>query len=195
MNYSKEIIKKIYRNLPVELSQIVATQETSVINDEIAKKFSLTKEQRQEMGDEITTRLIGITPDEQFTINIETRLKVTREIAQKIVDEIGNRILSKISKQILSKQGKVAQEMLKSETTPKSVSLEIHPNNLPVIEPGEVAHDVPHVEEDTPVVGSRQQVVGEESKKEPTQAMPPAQKTPLTPHYPGGLDPYREPLV
>ena len=35
MPYSKETIKGIYRSLPRELSEVVATEETLKINDEI----------------------------------------------------------------------------------------------------------------------------------------------------------------
>ncbi len=169
MTYSKEIIKKIYRSLPDELKQIVATEETSAINNNIAKAYNLNSQQRLEMGDEITMRLLGITSKEVFATNLGSRLKIDSEIAQKIANDVKTRILAKIPEKILIAQ----QEYVQAKITKPAVP-EIAPVNLPMVESGEVAHDVPP---------ARQGLAG----SQPKVSLPDYR-------YEGGKDPYREPL-
>ena len=70
-------------------------------------------------------------------------------------------------------------------TAPVSVP-EIAPNNLPAVEKGETAHEVPHVEPNpsTPLGASNQPAT---NREQPKVSLPDYR-------YDGGKDPYREPL-
>ncbi|MBI2065743.1 MAG: hypothetical protein HYT68_01600 [Candidatus Zambryskibacteria bacterium] len=208
MTYSKEIVKKIYRSLPDELKQIVATQETSSINDETAQKYHLKTDQRLQMGDEVTMRLIGLTTENDFVKNIETRLKTTLEISQKIADDVKTKILSKAPEKLLRAQEEYAQTKLKElpqqtiasteissaplfNPTPTPKILEIAPKNLPIVEPGEIAHDV-RSESRSMNQESRTEIGKEDTKIEE----PEIKNTPAKDRgYPEDKDPYREPIA
>ena len=177
MSLSRENIKKIYKSLPEELNRVVATQETFAINDEVAKMYNLDKQQRLELGDEVTMRLLGLSSENDFVKNLETRLKTSPEISQKIADDVKSKILSKIPEKILRDQeNRVNIQAVKLSNIP-----EILPTNLPMVEKGEVVHEVPH---ESP---ARQDLAGSGLEK-PKMASVPDYR------YEKGKDPYREPL-
>ncbi len=181
MPYSKEIIRKIYQSLPEVIAQVTATPETASINDGIAKTYGLNREQRLEMGDEVTMRLLSITSDRAFATNLETRLKVSSEVAQKIANDVKNQVLSKIPEKALIEQEGVVHNMV------KDLSENIAPANLPMVEKGETAHEVPHVE----IPNTKKQEANniQTSKEERVQTTQPAKSA-----YANGQDPYREPF-
>ena len=223
MTYPKEIIKKVYRSLPSELAQIVGTQETSEINDKIAKTYNLSTEQRLKMGDEVTMRLLGLTPDKSFAENLKVRLKITPEVAQKITEEVKNRILSKVPEKILSAQETVRLKLEKTDgiivttlktkgdtikesergvinnkvTVPTAPAIKASPPNLPVLEP-DFAKETLMVKKnevayDAAPTAQSTEPLGKTAEPETKKE---ELKTPLPNYgYPPGKDPYREPLT
>lgn len=210
MDYPKEIIRKIYQSLPDELQVVVATPETVAFNDSISKNNSLNKEQRLALGDEVTMRLLGITKKESFKENLKNRLQINEELVTKILNEINSNILSKIPEKVLTAQEEYAQAKLKEwlanpqiteqkvsenqdlESFPptKTTELEVPPANLPMIEPGEVAHDTaPKALE----VGSKEKGVGE-GNTEVRGKEQEVGNTNTNQNAYSGQDPYREPL-
>lgn len=199
MNYPKEIFKDIYRSLPEELKNIVATPEISNINDEIAQKHKLNDEQRLSLGDEITMRLMGITTRNAFPENLKNRLQIKDEEILTILEDINSKILSKISEKVSIAQEEYSQTKIKNnlsdmtntpnqEEPTETTSIEIPPANLPMIEPGEVSHDTkPQM---TPPVVETKPTISQPAQK-PSAPVPPK---PVNIHYPTGQDPYREPL-
>ena len=198
MDYPKEIIKKIYRNLPDELRAIVATPETAIINDTLAKENKLNREKRLALGDEITMRLLGVTTKDNFKESLKHRLQINDEVVEIILGAINSNMLSKIPEKTLKAQEEYAQEKLKTislgpkeeiptetpdlESLPptKSSELEIPPANLPMIEPGETAHD------------PKPFTFSERTESVAKTATPNPQAKPVLGY--SGKDPYREPL-
>ncbi len=154
MTYPKEIIRKIYQSLPDELKSVVGTQETASINDEIAKAYRLNTKQRLGMGDEVTMRLIGVTTANSFISNLKTRLGISSEIAEKIKADVETKILSKVSVKVLHAQEEYSQSKLKETTTTSTKLPEVAPEIHPMVEKGEVAHNVPLAEEEEPSAAS-----------------------------------------
>jgi hypothetical protein len=215
MAYSKQTIKELYRSLPDELKSIVATQEISSINDDIAKAYGLNTKQRLELGDEITMRLIGVTTGKNFASNLETRLGITPEITKKLEMEIENKIFSKIPNNILSSQEEYAQSKLKESSAYTTVNIpKIAPEMHPMVEKGEIAHDVPLPEErgehtEPKEAPAPANLPTEELRSAPSIPAPEVRSiTPPSPEpkqeekapeppkssYAPGQDPYREPI-
>lgn len=218
MSYSKEIIKEIYRSLPDELKQVAATYETSIINDSIAKNNGLTTQQRLDMGDEVTMRLIGVTPAKKFTSNLESRLKIGADVAKKIASEIESQIVSSVPVNILDTQEEYIQSKL-AKLKEITTSLEIPPEDLPIVVPhpspkategktGEVVHDVakqpttnniqsttkPALKIPNNLPTDNNVPVFEREAENMKQEVSEIPKPITTAHYEPGQDPYREPI-
>jgi len=197
--YQKEFLKIIYTALPDEISDVIASEETLNSLLKIEDDYKLSKEQRDSVLLETTIRIIGLTSKTKFQEKLEKELKINAVIAGKIANDIATVILSRIPEKILANQEEYAQAKLKEwqskpQTQPiietsdleslsptKTTELEVPPANLPMVEPGEIVHD------SKPFVPPIQTSV---------QNQQPKPNIPTTPQtgYPGGKDPYREPL-
>lgn len=99
-----------------------------------------------------------------------------------------SKIRSVVQDNILNKYKIDIKDFIETNKTIKTSALEVPPTNLPMIEKGEVAHSVPHVEQ--PVQPARQDLTGSQTQIKPEQ---PNVSIPDY-RYDGGKDPYREPL-
>lgn len=252
MDYPKEIVKKLYQTAPPEISEFVATPETSKINDEFAKDYGLDKEKRVALGDEVTNLLLGLTKKSEFPGSLEKRMAISRDIAGKISVGIQNLILSKIPEPVLTAQIDKANEALgnsranspiittketKEEALQRLKQVRVEKENSPapqmpakapeihpMVEEGERVHDTApmtekekvEIKEPSAVVATEkspiqtpetklmpqntatsQPVTPTTPKKTPAQSQktPTNAPSPASARYPGGVDPYREPLV
>jgi transcription elongation factor len=87
--------------------------------------------------------------------------------------QINEEIAAKIAGEVNEKVFKVIAEQMDKAQAPQAIH-----NNLPMVEPGETVHDV------SPAVDSKQQIVDSEKPQVSTPDY----------RYPGGADPYREPM-
>ena len=179
MIYPKEIIKKIYRTLPDEINQVIATDETGATIDGVAKKYNLSSEQRFILGDETTLTFLGITPRNLFISNIQDRLKVEKDLATNIENDISRDIFSKIDPGVFKLQEEKAITILnnREHATNLSDHLEIDPS-----------------EEEILIAAPKSEALISVPSYTQTQLEP--SKEILEPKkfgYGGGIDPYREP--
>lgn len=191
-----EQIKKIYRGLPDEMKDFVGSEEVSVIDDGIAKTYSLQIEQRRNLGDEVTLRLLGVTKGEELLGNIQTRLNISADVAAQISKDIDSKILSKIPANVLKAHDEYVQAGKLDISSPATTqSIEIPAEGLPMVEPGEAAHDTTP-EEKAWMQGFKPEPRGAATFVAPTIAVKAEEKPApaAVGAYPGGKDPYREPL-
>ena len=156
MNEQEKLIEEQLKTLPASLQQAINTVPWKTLVQEIGKENTLDSEQTVSLEQETMFVLYAFENPNDFVQNIVKGVGVSQETAVKIANSVADKILGPI--------------LDKSTEQEKTIS-----NNLPMVEEGEVAHSVPHVEESKPI--------------EPTKASLPDYR------YSEGKDPYREPLV
>ena len=160
-------IKEIADRLPVEM--VTAINDTPWVEKikQIAKDNNLDKEKENSFAIETTLLVFGAVSPINYPDNLAENVGLDDDAVIKIAKEVDEKILAPII-QILKEKG----------FAPETV-----PSNLPMIEEGEVAHDVAHVE--PTIQPARQDLAGSEKEKVNLPDY----------RYEVGKDPYREPLV
>ena len=189
MNENDKLIQEQFNKLPHNLQLAINTVPWKDLIKEIAVANNLSAEQSESFEKETLLILYGFDSPENYIENLILEVNLQVDTATTLT-EMSN---EKIFKVIAAEAAKVP------ETTPpaKPAVPEIPPANLPMVEKGEVVHEVPHVE----------QPRSEPIKPIAPIAPPPAPQTPPppklelkkpqipTPDYRyAGKDPYREAL-
>lgn len=177
MTEEEKIIQNQVSKLPTEVRAAINTVPWKDLVKEIAAAGDLSQEQAKILETETTLIVCGFENPADYIKNIIREVSLDEETATITAEQVNERILKAISDKVEEiKNGPVA--------------------NLPMVEPGEVAHptspeasqgqgEVPHVESQ-PTTDDQQPTI-ETQQEKPAQA-------PLSSRYPGGVDPYREPL-
>lgn len=139
--------------------------------------------------------LYGFEDPANYPDNLIHEVKVPEDIALDIAYKVNEKIFSPISNK--------TDEIETNDTSAKPPQSEKPAESLPMIEPGEVVHNVPHVES-KPLDPQVREITSEQNLAEtpPEVKLNPkigeAEKKPEAvepkPAYPGGKDPYREPI-
>ena len=182
MNETDKLVEEQFEKLPLNLQQAIKAVPWKSLVEEIGRANALNAEQIALLEQETMFIIYAFENPDDYVSNIARALNTSEEIAYNIAESIGNKIFVPISEK--SEQQNI--------TTPINNTLEIPPNNLPMVEAGpafaqgfgeakKVAHDVAPA---TSEVGSREYEVRKEEPKAPLPDY----------RYEGGKDPYREPL-
>lgn len=170
MNETDKLIEEQRKTLPPNLQQAINAVPWKALVQEIGKENALDAEQIASLEQETMFIIYGFENPNDYVSNITKNIGVSEEIAYTIAESIVDKIFGPISEQSEGYENTVA-----SASVP-----EIPPTNLPMVEAGEVAHEVPHVQP------ARQDLAGSTSNQ-PNVSIPDYR-------YEGGKDPYREPL-
>ncbi len=169
MNEQETLIKEQEGKLPLGLRQALQVVPWKEAIKDIALANKLSLPQISLFDQETMLILYGFDDPKNYIDNLVKEVGVDENTAVTIAEAVQEKIL----KPIAAKASKFAESSTSSPSSPSE--------NLPVVEKGEVAHDVPHVE--TPA-----------SPTQPTEKPKPV--IPKTDYrYPDGKDPYREPTV
>ncbi len=158
MAFTREQIKQGYAKLSPEAQDFVMSNEITDLTDKILRESGLSEEQVNSADSEILYALYGLQTLDTAVSNIG---KLSGKDTTKLKGELQENIFSKYP-----------------ESGKPGVA-----NDLPMVEPGETAHEVPHVEPAKPPEPSVRKA------ENPKVAAPTIRDS-----YPGGTDPYREPL-
>lgn len=182
MNEEEKLIENQFKTLPPNLQKAINTVPWKAVVQEIGKANALDTEQITSLEQETMLILYAFEKPDDFIINITREIGINDEKAGLIAEDIANKIFAVIQKK---------SEETESQPAPEPTKVpEIPPTNLPMVEKEEVVHDVPHVEQPiatpppTPTAAKPESEIKSDSKI----------TIPENPHYPGGKDPYREPL-
>ena len=172
MNEQEKLIEEQLKTLPPNLQQAINAVPWKTLVQEIGKAKTLDAEQIVALEQETMFIIHAFENPNDYVSNIVREVGVSEEVAYTIAESVANKIFDPILEK--SEEHENAKES--------------HAN-LPMIEEGEVAHDVAHVE--PTIQPARQDLTGSESPK------PKEETKPSLPdyRYEGGKDPYREPLV
>lgn len=157
MNEEEKLIKEQFNKLPANLQKAINTVPWKSSVKEVALLNKLSFEQVAVVERETMFIIYGFENPSDYIANLVREAQIDEVTATTIAEMVNEKIFKIISQKV--------EEFDKSKP-------ETPHENLPMVEPGEVAHEVPHVEQ--PKTGKPQMV--------------------QTPNYAGGKDPYREPL-
>ena len=94
MKYTNEQISKIYKSLPLDIREVIASVEYMDSVQAIGKKYKLLIDKVGVLSEETGFVLMGITLSKDFAKNIRERLEVSEDVAINIVKEINEQIFS-----------------------------------------------------------------------------------------------------
>ena len=155
-NEKDKLISEQWKILPPNLQRAINALLWKSLTQEIGRANSLGAEQVVSLEQETMFVLYALENPVNFISNVVKNVGVTEEVATMIAESVADKIFDPI--------------LRKSEE-------QVSSKNLPMVEEGEVAHTVPHIEESKPRV-------------------PAPEIAPLPDYrYAEGKDPYREPLV
>lgn len=174
MNETENLIKEQFNSLPSNLQRAINAVPWKKIIQEIGKTNLLDAEQTASLEQETMFIIYAFENPKDYIPNIIKGIGVTEDIATKIADAVGEQILTPILKESDNEQNNPEQQF-KSDNLP-----EIALDNLPMVEEGEVAHEVPHIE--SPMNNTEEAEIKTEEKKPDLPDY----------RYPDGKDPYRE---
>lgn len=160
MNEIEQLIEEQKKKLPPELVKAIEKTAWEPVVQKIGKESELKEEQIEALEKEVLLILYAFEPPANLQQNIVRELNLSTEKSEKISDSVWKMIMEPIS----LKTG------INDPIEPSRIP-EIAPEIHPVIEKGEVVHDV------------KPSTFGEKKEK----ANLPDYR------YPGGVDPYREP--
>ena len=227
MNDLQQLIKERLEILPPEVARAIESIPWLEKVKEIAQKHNLDEDETDAFTTETALVVLGVEPPPNYPENLADQVGLDDDVVVTIATEVDAKVLQPILDAVNNTQETKEQEpekekepsitegpiVITHETKEEALkelsrraeqnaeeSKEVIPSpNLPMIEPGEVAHDVAST---TSVVGSKQYVVGKtvntpipktvsinEIKPEKPQPVPIPDY-----RYPGGKDPYREPI-
>ena len=173
MNEEEQLIKEQFEKLPKSLQEAIEAAPWKSSVNEIVLLNKLSLEKAAIIERETMLIIYGLENPESYVENIMREAEIDGDTALTIAKSVDERIFKPIAEQV----EKYSQEKA-------SPVAEASHSNLPMVEEGEVAHDVPHVEEPA------------ETKIEintPEEDSKPKLQTPNYSYHPG-QDPYREPL-
>lgn len=197
MNETDKLIDEQFNKLPAKLQTVIKAIPWKSMINEISLLKSMDLEKVAAIEQETMFVIYGFESPNDYIQNMMREAQIDEETATTIAEAVNEKIFKEISNRVSDEEKK--ERMMPQESKEDAMRRlsqrmgnvpkvpEIMPPNLPMIEKGETVHDVPHIEPTA--------VAPESTKLEPTNPKPDQSKPVSAPHYPGGKDPYREPLV
>jgi hypothetical protein len=111
MNPTKELVKKIYASSKEEVIELISSEELMRFISNTETKFSLNQEQRNSLGAEIASVLLGIMSGEQL-IQKSVSIKIPANILEEIHSALEKDLIPKIPKEVWDAQINTAKEIL-----------------------------------------------------------------------------------
>ena len=183
-----KILREQIESAAPEIKKILIEGSWSAVTRKTTEKYNFTNEQLMSLENEILFILLGMELAKNLSGNIISNVGLSEHVA------------IEISKQIYEKIIKPVELLLPGDIEKEAPT--ISSPNLPVLEPdfaketiavkqGEVPKEVPHVE----ITNPKPQITDNNQNpiSKPQTAQIPVNEPPKF-KYPGGADPYREPL-
>lgn len=182
---NEQLIQEQFEKLPKSLRTAIESIDWKSIVKGILSSYNLSADQAESVERETMLVIYGFENPLTYIDALVREVNLPENLAEKIANQIAKEVFDVIS----VKSDEI--EKFSPTQTPALVP-EVGPEIHPMIEEGEVAHEVPHQEQTTDhrpptTVPTAQPVESVEPIRTPETQV---SKT----HYPGGIDPYREPL-
>ena len=184
MIYTREQIQSAYKRLPPEIHDLIMDNETMDLIANALEEAGLNEEQAALADSEILDAMYCLQSLDDAINNIAKLSNKNPNDLSKIRLVIQDNILNKYKIDI--------KDFIETNKTSKISTPEIPPANLPMVEEGEVAHEVPHVE--STINPPPPKATEGQSNQQSTINQEQAKVSLPDYRYEGGKDPYREPL-
>ncbi len=146
-NPTQNDMPEYVKNLPQAVQDLVFDGVWEDRTEEISKKYSLNDAQTDALINTTLFVLIGLQQPETFLETIIKDLGISRLLAEQIVSDLETRVFEYALKQVEGQKSKVESKIADNTEVSKSTLdtkvTEVKPANLPMIEPGEIAHSNP----------------------------------------------------
>ncbi len=176
MDNIADLIEERLNEMPPEITRAIQSVPWIKKAEAIAQSHRLDEEKTESLLTETALVVLGIESPENYPENLASQVALDNETVIAIAKEVELEIMNPIFEMI---ENNPNQENI----TPSKPQMD---SNLPMIEEGEVAHDVPHVESLQPTTS----IPLQDLKPDKSETNPAPKYT-----YQGGQDPYREPLA
>jgi len=115
--YTPQQIQQRFESLPEDIKEAISSIDTTNTILEIGKTNNIQIDEMGELVDETSMVMLGFTKTSDFVSNIESRLGVSKEIAEKLVKEINEKILLKIRESLkkITEEKKEIEEKIEVE--------------------------------------------------------------------------------
>src|SRR3990167_6282992 len=176
MTFTREQKQSAYKKLPPETQNLIMSNETTELISATLKEAGLNEEQENLADSEILYAMFCLQSLDDAINNIAKLSNKNPDDLSKIRSAVQNNILNKYK---IGIKDFINTNKNTKTPVPDTKAPAIPPTNLPMVEKGEVVHEVPHVETPNPSIS-----LGASNQS----------KVSLPDYrYPGGQDPYREP--
>jgi len=110
MSYSKEQLYEIYRGLPEEIQDVMASMNSTYTIRTIGQKYGLHIDKIGELSDEIGLTMLGLTKSDDFLVHIKNRLQLDQTTAEQITREVNEQIFLPIRESLMKLHANEATE-------------------------------------------------------------------------------------
>ena len=101
MFYSKEQLYEIYRGLPEEIQDVMASMNSTYTIRTIGQKYGLHIDKIGELSDEIGLTMLGLTKSDDFLSHLKNRLQLDQATAEQITREVNGQIFLPIRESLM----------------------------------------------------------------------------------------------
>jgi hypothetical protein len=118
-------LKTRFELLPTELQQVILSSDYQMQLFEIAKKYKLSYEKLGQLELETTMVILGMTPPDEYKLDIAEQMGLTGEALDNVVLEINEKVFAPIREKLMmlysEEEVKKGEEFAKSPTNPNAV--------------------------------------------------------------------------
>lgn len=218
MDYTKEQKRARYLELPDSVKDILESEEVGKTVQEIGRKYRLHIDQDALLLEEATTLMLGMVTSDEFVGRLISKARIPREDAAGIAREVGDKILSQIANAVHEMKNshvkKEEESVLGDETNHQLSPVEIGaqrfdlsnaktteehqnppasdraPSTAPTLSAQAPAVTSAYKKLEGPVGYKKTETVIDDSEETSAEE----ESTAKTNNYPGGADPYHEPI-
>ena len=92
MDYSEEQIKSLFEKLPEDVRAAITSVGVANLLHEIGEKYRLHLDKIDELFDETTLVMLGLTHPDKYLSRLKERLEIPEDMARDLAEEINNQI-------------------------------------------------------------------------------------------------------
>lgn len=121
MDYTEEQIKELFEKLPEDVRGTVTSVEVENKLQQLANKYRLHVDKVDELFDETTLVMLGITRPNNYQKNLERRLEIPEDTARDLVGEVNGQIFGSIRESMKKIHGGSDDQQIPADKLPPAV--------------------------------------------------------------------------
>src|SRR6185312_6583011 len=146
MTFTLSQRREASKRLPPNVQDFIISNEVTDLTSQLLQSTGLSEEQTILADSEILCALVGLQTLDTAIKNIATATQKPEGSLSKLKSDLWENIFKKIEALGIDESDFVEASKAASADRKTSSVLEVAPNNLPEVLPGQIAHNVPHLE-------------------------------------------------